>query len=71
MDRIDIHTPCVLPSYREYCLQSDLAGRGHPDGIPAIPMSPSKPKHHTISNPYAKQTVIQEWSAEAHIKLMN
>lgn len=49
MDRIDVHTHCVPPSYREYCLQSDFAGRGHPDGMPAIP----------------------EWSAEAHIELMN
>ncbi|OQD64693.1 hypothetical protein PENPOL_c007G03655 [Penicillium polonicum] len=49
MDRIDIHTHCVPPSYREYCLQNDFAGRGHPDGMPAIP----------------------EWSAEAHIELMN
>ncbi|KUM64878.1 hypothetical protein ACN42_g2195 [Penicillium freii] len=49
MDRIDVHTHCVPPSYREYCLQNDFAGRGHPDGMPAIP----------------------EWSAEAHIELMN
>ncbi|KAJ5285563.1 hypothetical protein N7524_000869 [Penicillium chrysogenum] len=49
MERIDVHTHCVPRSYREYCLQSDFAGRGHPDGMPAIP----------------------QWSAEAHIKLMN
>ncbi|KAJ5170285.1 Amidohydrolase 2 [Penicillium coprophilum] len=37
MERIDVHTHCVPPSYREYCLQNDFAGRGHPDGMPAIP----------------------------------
>jgi hypothetical protein len=39
MERIDAHTHCVPPSYREYCLQSDFAGNGHPDGMPAIPVS--------------------------------
>lgn len=71
MDRIDVHTHCVPPSYREYCLQSDFAGRGHPDGMPAIPVSPSKREYHNTSNPYAKHNIIQEWSAEAHIELMN
>ncbi|KAJ5347544.1 Amidohydrolase 2 [Penicillium brevicompactum] len=37
MERIDVHSHCVPPSYREYCLQSDFAGKGHPDGMPAIP----------------------------------
>ncbi|KAJ5206805.1 Amidohydrolase 2 [Penicillium cf. griseofulvum] len=37
MERIDVHTHCVPPSYREYCLQSDFAGRGHPDDMPGIP----------------------------------
>ncbi|KAJ5719165.1 hypothetical protein N7493_007620 [Penicillium malachiteum] len=35
--RIDFHAHCVPPSYREYCLTNDFAGRGHPDGMPAIP----------------------------------
>ncbi|KAJ5788571.1 hypothetical protein N7457_003561 [Penicillium paradoxum] len=48
MERIDVHTHCVPPSYREYCLQNEFAGKGHPDGMPAIP----------------------EWSASAHIQLM-
>ncbi|KAJ5085974.1 Amidohydrolase 2 [Penicillium argentinense] len=37
MERIDVHAHCVPPAYREYCLQNDFAGRGHPDGMPAIP----------------------------------
>lgn len=37
MERIDVHTHCVPPAYREYCLHNDFAGRGHPDGMPAIP----------------------------------
>lgn len=47
MERIDVHTHCVPPSYREYCLHSDFAGRGHPDGMPAIPVSPSETEYHT------------------------
>lgn len=39
MERIDVHTHCVPPAYREYCLRNDFAGRGHPDGMPAIPVS--------------------------------
>jgi hypothetical protein len=38
MARIDVHAHCVPPSYREYCLQNDFAGNGHPDGMPAIPV---------------------------------
>ena len=38
MERIDVHAHCVPPGYREYCLQNDFAGRGHPDGMPAIPV---------------------------------
>lgn len=38
MERIDFHAHCVPPAYREYCLQNDFAGRGHPDGMPAIPV---------------------------------
>ncbi|KAJ5746592.1 Amidohydrolase 2 [Penicillium odoratum] len=37
MERIDFHAHCVPPAYREYCLENDFAGRGHPDGMPAIP----------------------------------
>ncbi|KAJ5183361.1 hypothetical protein N7492_000977 [Penicillium capsulatum] len=37
MERIDFHAHCVPLEYRNYCLQNDLAGRGHPDGMPAIP----------------------------------
>ncbi|KAJ5929039.1 hypothetical protein N7454_006887 [Penicillium verhagenii] len=37
MEKIDLHAHCVPASYREYCLQNDFAGRGHPDGMPAIP----------------------------------
>ncbi|KAJ5807738.1 hypothetical protein N7474_009007 [Penicillium riverlandense] len=37
MERIDVHVHCVPPAYREYCLQNDFAGKGHPDGMPAIP----------------------------------
>lgn len=41
MERIDVHAHCVPPAYREYCLQNDFAGRGHPDGMPAIPVGRS------------------------------
>ncbi|KAJ5656903.1 hypothetical protein N7507_008853 [Penicillium longicatenatum] len=37
MEKIDLHAHCVPASYREYCLENDFAGRGHPDGMPAIP----------------------------------
>ncbi|KAJ5219254.1 uncharacterized protein N7498_001353 [Penicillium cinerascens] len=37
MERIDVHAHCVPPAYREYCLQNDFAGKGHHDGMPAIP----------------------------------
>lgn len=39
MEKIDLHAHCVPASYREYCLENDFAGRGHPDGMPAIPVS--------------------------------
>lgn len=39
LQRIDFHTHAVPPIYREYCLQNPLAGFGHPDGMPAIPVS--------------------------------
>lgn len=44
MERIDVHAHCVPPAYREYCLKNDFAGRGHPDGMPAIPVSAKWPK---------------------------
>ncbi|OOQ88296.1 hypothetical protein PEBR_13351 [Penicillium brasilianum] len=37
MERIDVHAHCVPPLYRDCCLKNDFAGRGHPDGMPAIP----------------------------------
>ncbi|KAJ5678348.1 Amidohydrolase 2 [Penicillium maclennaniae] len=37
MERIDIHAHCVPPTYREYCLKNDFAGRGHPDGMGCPP----------------------------------
>lgn len=38
MARIDVHAHCVPQSYREYCLANDFAQKGHPDGMPAIPV---------------------------------
>ena len=38
MAKIDVHAHCVPPSYREYCLENDFAQKGHPDGMPAIPV---------------------------------
>ena len=38
MERIDVHAHCVPPAYREYCLENEFAGEGHPDGMPAIPV---------------------------------
>lgn len=43
MERIDVHAHCVPPAYREYCLQNEFAGKGHPDGMPAIPVGPNSP----------------------------
>ncbi|KAJ5157108.1 uncharacterized protein N7482_008208 [Penicillium canariense] len=37
MERIDVHAHCLPPIYRECCLQNEFAGKGHPDGMPAVP----------------------------------
>ncbi|EPS27946.1 hypothetical protein PDE_02890 [Penicillium oxalicum 114-2] len=44
MQRIDVHTHCVPPAYRAICRRNSFAGRGHPDGMPAIP--PWDPESH-------------------------
>ncbi|CAG8259597.1 unnamed protein product [Penicillium salamii] len=68
MERIDVHAHCVPPSYREYCLQSDFAGKGYPDGMPAIPVGfPSV--NISVGMDFTNET--QEWSASAHIELMS
>ncbi|KAL1964781.1 hypothetical protein VTN77DRAFT_6648 [Rasamsonia byssochlamydoides] len=37
IERIDLHTHAVTPGFREYCQEARLAGKGKPDGMPAIP----------------------------------
>lgn len=64
MERIDFHVHCVPPGYRDYCLHNDFAGRGYPDGMPAIPVSTQRTEQMTCSSS------SQDWSAEAHIEMM-
>ncbi|KAJ5503482.1 Amidohydrolase 2 [Penicillium fimorum] len=64
MERIDVHTHCVPPSYREYCLQSDFAGKGHPDGMPAIPR---RSTHQSMTQLKIKKSVLSMSSPATHL----
>ncbi|KAK4862601.1 hypothetical protein LT330_002734 [Penicillium expansum] len=67
MERIDIHTHCVPPSYREYCLQSDFAGRGHPDGMPAIPEWSAESHIDLMTKLQIKKSVLSMSSPATHL----
>lgn len=42
IERIDLHTHAVTPSFREYCQTASIAGNGKPDGMPGMPVSLTK-----------------------------
>ncbi|KAJ5374067.1 Amidohydrolase 2 [Penicillium concentricum] len=67
MERIDVHTHCVPPSYREYCLQSDFAGKGHPDGMPAIPEWSAEAHINLMKKLKIKKSVLSMSSPATHL----
>ncbi|KAJ6080296.1 hypothetical protein N7467_010049 [Penicillium canescens] len=67
MERIDAHTHCVPPSYRKYCLQSDFAGNGHPDGMPAIPEWSASAHIELMKKLNIKQSILSMSSPGTHL----
>ncbi|KAJ5121913.1 hypothetical protein N7448_003046 [Penicillium atrosanguineum] len=67
MERIDVHAHCVPPAYREYCLKNDFAGRGHPDGMPAIPDWDAKSHIQLMKDLNITKSVLSMSSPGTHL----
>ncbi|KAJ5403521.1 Amidohydrolase 2 [Penicillium cosmopolitanum] len=67
MERIDVHAHCVPPAYREYCLQNDFAGRGHPDGMPAIPEWSAESHIEMMNELRIEQAILSMSSPGTHL----
>ncbi|KAJ5758093.1 uncharacterized protein N7511_006787 [Penicillium nucicola] len=67
MERIDVHAHCVPDSYREYCLQSEFAGKSHPDGMPAIPEWSASTHIKLMKKLNIKQSILSISSPGTHL----
>ncbi|KAJ5084729.1 hypothetical protein NUU61_009308 [Penicillium alfredii] len=54
-------------SYREYCLQNDFAGKGHPDGMPAVPAWDAIAHIELMKRLNIKKSVLSMSSPETHL----